>query len=386
MGGFGQSPMWSLGFRPFYLLGAAFAVLSLPLWLAAYTGTGDLPARASMAWHAHEMVFGFAAAIITGFLFTAVRSWTGQPTPAGAVLAGLAALWLLARILQFTGPMTLAAVVDVLFLPAVGVAIALPILRSRNARNYKVLVIVAVLALLNLCQHLAGGGAIPMHHGRTALLAALDVIAILMAVMGGRVIPAFTGNAVPGARLQRVATVEWAALGSMVLLLVAGLARHELALPAGAWAGLAAFCALAHAVRLWLWHPLQTRHNALLWMLPAGYVWIVIAYALRAAGDWDLAPPILAVHALTVGAMGSLMMAMMMRSTLGHSGRPLQAGPWDIAAFLAVQGAAIVRVFGALALPSHYVVTVVISGVLWSAAFALFLLRYGPLLVRPREG
>lgn len=386
MSGFGAAPLWSMGFRPFYLLGAAFAVLSLPLWIAAYTGAVDLPAGVTLAWHAHEMLFGFAAAIITGFLFTAVRNWTGQPTPTGATLAGIAALWLAARVLHFTGPVTLAALADVLFLPVVGLAIAVPIVRSGNSRNYKVLAIIVALALLNLCQHLAAGGGIPVAHGRTAMLATLDVIAILMAIMGGRVIPAFIGNAVPGARLQRVAIVEWIALGSMVLLLVLGLARGMLPLPAGVWAGFASICALAHGVRLWLWHPLQARGNALLWMLPAGYAWIVVAFGLRAAAEWGSVMPILAVHALTVGAMGSLMIAMMMRSTLGHSGRPLQAGPWELAAFLAVQAAAIVRVFGALAFPARYMDTVVISGVLWSVAFALFLLRYGPLLVRPREG
>lgn len=374
-----------MGFRPFYLLGAAFAALSLPLWIASYLGQGNLAGHVHMQWHAHEMLFGFAPAIITGFLFTAVRSWTGQPTPTGVVLAALAALWVLARILLLTGPVSLAALVDVLFLPAVGVAIAVPILRSRNARNYKVLGIVAVMALLNLCQHLAGGGAIPVQHGRTALYAALDVIAILMAVMAGRVIPAFTGNAVPGARLQRSAAVEWAALGSMVLLLLLGLARDALSLPPAVWGGLAAFCAVAHGVRLWLWHPLQTRGNALLWMLPAGYAWIIVAYAVRAAAEAGLVMPILAVHALTVGAMGSLMLAMMMRSTLGHSGRPLAAGTPELAVFVVVQAAAAARVFGAMAFPAQYLTTVAVSGALWSAAFALFLLRYWPMLTRVRE-
>lgn len=376
--------LWSLGYRPFYLLGAAFAALSLPLWIGAWLGHGNLAGHVHMQWHAHEMLFGFAPAIMTGFLFTAVRNWTGLPTPAGAALAALAALWVLARILNLTGPMAAAGLADVLFLPAVGLAIAVPIVRSRNVRNYKLLGIVAVLALLNLCQHLAGGGVIPAQHGRTAMFAALDVIAIMMAVMAGRVIPAFTGNAVPGARLVRNVAVEWVALGSMVLLLVLGVVRNEPALPVAASTGLAAICAVAHAVRLWLWYPWQTRHNPLLWMLPVAYAWIPLAYALRAAAERGWVMPILAVHALTVGAMGSLMIAMMMRSTLGHSGRPLVAGTREVTAFLLVQAAAVVRVFGAMALPAQYTATVVVSGALWSAAFALFLLCFWPQLTRPR--
>lgn len=385
-GGLSSAPLWSLGYRPFYLLAAVFAVLALPLWIAAYLGAGTISGGVTVAWHSHEMLFGFAPAVITGFLFTAVRNWTGLATPSGTALAGLAALWLLARLTALTGPAILAQIVDTLFLPAVGIAIAMPIWRSRNTRNYKVLGIVAVLAVLDFVYQAAQSGVLPAASARTALLAALDVIAILMAVMGGRVIPAFTANAVPGARLQRVAIVEWAALGSMAILALTGLARDALMLPAAAWAGLAALCAVAHVVRLLLWHPWQTRGNALLWMLPSAYAWIPLAYAVRACAEAGTVSPILATHSLSIGAMGGLMIAMMMRSALGHSGRPLVAGPWELAAFLLVQASAAVRVLGGIFWPGNYLLSVQGAGALWSLAFVVFLFRYWPMLTGAREG
>jgi uncharacterized protein involved in response to NO len=380
-----RAPLWSLGYRPFYLLAAAFAVFALPLWVAAWLGIGGPGMRLTVAWHSHEMLFGFASAVMAGFLFTAVRNWTGLPTPTGVTLAGLAALWVVARVLAVTGPDAPAHLLDAVFLPAVGVAIAIPVWRSRNVRNYKVLAIIAVLAALDILYQLAHGGVLPAPLARTALVTAIDVVAILMAVMGGRVIPAFTANAIPGARLQRVAIVEWSALGSIVLLAAADLLRPGLALPDHAWAGLAAFCALAHLVRVLLWHPWQTRGNVLLWMLPAAYAWIPAAYAIRACAESGWVSPILATHALTIGAMGSLMIAMMMRSALGHSGRPLAAGPWELTAFLLVQLSAAVRVGGGMILPGQYLVSVPMAAVLWSAAFGIFLFRYWPLLTRPRE-
>jgi uncharacterized protein involved in response to NO len=375
-----DAPLWSMGFRPFYLLAALFAAIAVPVWLAAYHGHVGL----DVTWHAREMLFGFAPAVLAGFLFTAVRNWTGLPTPAGAVLVGLAALWLLARLLLFGGLAVPGAVADALFLPAVGLAIAVPLFRSGNRRNYKVLAIVAALALLDLAAHLARLGVLPAAAQRAAVLGALDLFAILMAVMAGRVIPAFIGNAIPGARLRRVPVVEWLAFGTLVILFVAGLLRPWLALPAAFRVGFAAACAVAHAVRLAFWYPWQTRGNALLWMLPAAYAWIPFAFALRACAEAGVIAPVLATHALTIGAMGSLMLAMMMRSALGHTGRPLVAGPWELTAYLLVQAAALVRVFGGMAWQPGYSATLTAAGVLWSAAFGVFLCRFLPLLSRPR--
>ncbi len=380
-----RAPLLSLGFRPFYLLAALFALLAVPLWVIFWLGAvAPGTYLAGMAWHGHEMVFGFAAAVITGFLLTAVRNWTSLPTPTGVMLAGLALLWLLARVLMLTGPGVIAAIIDVAMLPALGVAVGVPIWRSRNTRNYKILLLLAALMVLNVLFHLAHLNVVSAALERTALMGALDLIAILIAVVGGRVIPAFTENALPALRLQRVMAVETVAVGALVFVFVAGLLRPWFALPGIAWVALLALAAAAHFARLLLWQPLKTRRNPLLWMLPAAYAWMPVALMLRALAEAGKISPIAATHALTIGAMGSLMVAMMMRSALGHTGRPLAAGPIELAAFLLVQLAAMVRVFAGILWPESYQLTVMASGVLWSLALALFLARYAPMLVRAR--
>ncbi len=383
--GFAGHTVLALGFRPFYLLAGVFAATALPLWVALYLGLvslGGYPFGA--AWHAHEMVFGFATAVIAGFLLTAVRNWTGQQTPTGAPLAALAALWVLARVLALTGPVNVAALVDVAFLPVLGMTIAIPIWRSRNLRNFKILAVLAVIALANVLYHLAHLNRLPAGLMRPAITAALDVITLLIAIVGGRVIPAFTANAISAAQPRRIRSLEAASFGSLVLILVAGVLRIWYPLPIWAWLVLFTTAALAHALRLLLWKPLSTRRDALLWMLHAAYAWIPITMALRACAQVVAIPPATVFHALTVGGMSGLMVAMMMRSALGHTGRTLAAGPAEIAVFALVQAAAIGRVLAGFIQPEFYQGAVVGSGLLWSLAFSVFLFRYWTILTGPR--
>ena len=161
--------LFSLGFRPFYLLAAIFAVLSVPTWMLFFFGGVQAGGYLrGVAWHSHEMIFGFAPAVIAGFLLTAVRNWTGQPTPTGAPLLGLVLLWVLARLLMLTGPESLAVLIDILFLPALAIAVAVPIWRSRNVRNYKILAILVMLTLANVWYHLANVGILPSGYTRVA--------------------------------------------------------------------------------------------------------------------------------------------------------------------------------------------------------------------------
>jgi uncharacterized protein involved in response to NO len=383
--GLARRPILALGFRPFYLLAGLFAIIAVPLWIASYMGFAPLDQhRIGMAWHGHEMAFGFASAVIAGFLLTAVHNWTGQPTPTGAPLAALAALWVLGRVLTLTGPTHLATLVDIAFLPALGVTIAIPIWRSRNVRNFKILLVLAALTVANILYYLAYWNMLPAGLMRVAITAALDVITLLMAIIGGRVIPAFTSNAIAAARPRRIRSVEVFAFGGLVLILAAGILGIWYPLPAWAWLVLLATAALAHAVRLLCWDPLSTRRNALLWMLHAAYAWIPITLALRACAQVIAIPPGAAFHALTVGGMSGLMVAMMMRTALGHTGRTLAAGSAEIAAFVLVQLAAIGRVGAGFIRPEFYQAAVVGSGMLWSLAFVVFLFRYWPILTRPR--
>jgi len=368
-----------MGFRPFYLLAAAFAATAVPLWRF---GT-DLPLPGpgylvGTAWHAHEMVFGFAAAVLAGFLLTAARTWTGRAMPAGASLAALAGLWAAGRVLAATGPALPAAAIDCLFLPCVAVAVAVRVLRARNWRNLKVVAVVVLLAAANLLFHLEYAGLWAPPWMSRAALVALDLFALLVALIAGRVIPVFTANAVPSARPRRNRGVDLAAFGSLAVLAVAG--------PGGPWlAAVAAAGAVAHGVRLRLWDPLATVREPLLWVLPLSYGWLVVSLALRALWLAGVGiPAVSSLHALGVGVMGGLILGMMTRSARGHTSRELKAGPADTAAFVLVHLAAVLRVIGSLLGPEAGALAVDGAALLWSAAFAVFLVAYWPVLTRPR--
>ena len=378
-------PLLALGFRPFYLLATIFAIVAVPHWVSSFLGaaqTGNY--LHGLAWHSHEMIFGFAPAVIAGFLLTAVRNWTGQPTPTGVPLAALVLLWVVARVLMQTGPADAAAVTDILFLPALGIAVAIPIWRSRNKRNYKVLAVLAVLTMANVAYHLASLDLIPPGYARVSMTAALDVVAILIAIVGGRVIPAFIGNAVKDSNPRHIRSVEVVSVGALIVILIIGVLAPWIPVSDNVWFLLLVIAAVGQLVRLLLWQPLRALGNPLLWMLPASYAWLPISLALRALELQSIVPSGAAIHAFTVGAVTSLMIAMMTRSALGHSGRQLIAGPAEIAAFVLLQFSAIVRVLAAPILPGAYREAMVVAGVLWTLAFIVFLIRYCSILTRPR--
>lgn len=380
------SHLFSIGFRPFYLAGALFATVAVPVWYAAFAGWLPLsPALPGPVWHGHEMVFGFAPAVIVGFLFTAARNWTGHPTPEGALLAVLVGWWLLARVLMATGPAGPAALVDAAFPAAAAAALAVPLWRARNLRNAFVVPLLLIIAALSAAHHGAYGGWLEGVWALRAPTAALDLVALLLAVMGGRIIPAFSANAVPGLVPRRWPAVEALALGLLglvALLDMTGTAGRS-SMSAMRW--LLAAAAAAHLIRLLGWKPWATRHNVLLLVLPLSYLWLPAHLLLRA---WfDTAPGLmspLALHALTVGAMSGLMLAMMTRSALGHTGRPLEAGPWETFMFAAIHLAALCRVVGPLVWPAPYQFWVGASAALWALAFGAFAVRYAPLVSGPR--
>ena len=354
----------ALGFRPFYILAGAYAALAVPLWAAQYAGW--LPG-ASMLWHAHEMIFGFAFAVIAGFLLTAVRAWTGRATPSGAALAALAGLWLLARLLAFFS-LPMAAMANGLFALALAVGIGRPLVASGNRRNWFFIALVLALGAASFAF---------LRFPAAGLALGLDVVLFVMAVMGGRVIPAFTNNAIPGAGARRQMVLEYGALGALLLIFF----LDALQLPV---ATVALLAAVLHAARLALWSPLKTLGRPILWILHLSYAWIAVHLALRGLAGFGVVPPLLATHALTVGAIGGLTLGMMTRTARGHTGRPLAPGAWEVTAYALVHLAALVRVFGPLVLPGAYVSLVVASGALWFGAFSIFTAVYLPILSRPR--
>jgi len=353
----------ALGFRPFYLLAGTYAALAVPLWALQYAGWLS---GANALWHAHEMLFGYAFAVIAGFLLTAVRAWTARPTPSGAPLAAIAGLWLAARVLALHSLLA-SSILDALFAAAVAWGIGRPIVASGKRNWYFILFVLALGAASVAFQA----------YPQIALAAGLDVVLLVIAIMGGRVIPSFTNNAVMGAGARRNRWIEHGALGSILLLT----AFDVLQLPA--WP-IALAAALLHAARLALWAPLATRGRPILWILHLSYAWVVVHLVLRALAGFDLVGASLATHALTIGTIGGLTLGMMTRTARGHTARPLKVGPWEVAVYVLVHLAAAVRVFLPFLFPQAYVALIVLSAALWSAAFAVFTLAYIPILTRPR--
>ena len=372
--------LWNLGFRPFYLLAGLFATVSVALWTAqtaGWPGIGTL--TIGPLWHAHEMLFGYAFAVIVGFLFTAVHAWTNHSTPTGATLAAIAILWVAARVLVLTPYSLAAAAFDAAFALAAATGIAMPLLRSRNYRNYFFILLLLGLGIANLAFHLGMAGIVDIPL-RLGLQAGLDIVLLIMVIMAGRVIPMFTMNGVPGASCTRWPPIERLAPASVVALLAA----DSFSAPAQIIATVAAVAAIVNCLRLGLWRPWRTLHAPIVWILHIAYAWIVLALALRALANLGLAPTSIATHALTVGAIGSLTLGMMTRTARGHTGRTLQSGRADVFCFITIQLAGAARVLVPLSFPSLHVQAIIASGLLWSGAFATFTIAYWPVLSQPR--
>ena len=238
--------LWNLGFRPFYLLASTFAALSVVLWVCQYAGYLPATYVRTPAWHGHEMLYGYTMAVVSGFLLTAVRNWTAKPTPAGASLIALAALWVAGRVLVLTPFTTAAAIVNAAFPVAVAIGIGIPIVQSRNRRNYFFIALLLLLGVAVLAFHLAHLGTL-MWPERASLQVGLDVVLFIMAVMGGRVIPMFTNNGIPGVRATRRPVIEKLALGGVLVILGADLLQASPVVIAA----LALVTALVHAARLY---------------------------------------------------------------------------------------------------------------------------------------
>lgn len=374
----GGFALWALGFRPFYLLAAAFAALAMLAWLFVLTGRLEMPMPA-VWWHAHEMLFGFAAAVIVGFLFTAGRNWTGLDTPTGVPLALLALLWLLGRVGMAFGGGLVTAVLDTAFLVAAAAAIARVLWKAGSRRNYFVVGILSLLAGANIAFHLGRFGALAVDPLQ-ALHFALGVIVLLETVIGGRVIPSFTASALKGVRQWQSQPWNYASVAATGLALMAWAL-----LPAARWPAVLSLLAFALQVPRCLgWNPWATRGAPLLWILHLAHLWIPVGLLLLAAAQLGWLPRSAGVHALTIGATGGLIIGMITRTALGHTGRMIIVGRVEVAAYALVQVAAVVRVLTVAAIPVAATAGIHIAATLWALAFLLYLWRYLPWLLRPR--
>ena len=378
-------PVIRLGFRPFFLLGALWAVLAIALWLAALSGAVSIGAPyGALAWHAHEMIYGFSAAILTGFLLTAVPGWTMQPKLAAGGLAALAALWVAGRLVMasadIVGP-TVAAAVDLLFLLLVLARTASQIVASRNWRNLPIAVAPAVLLGGNLLFHLGAAGFVQTSSIENRL--GIAVYVFLVAAIGGRIIPTFTRNwlkkraaagAMPPGASRFDAVVVLVTLATLVLWVAA---------PEGPVLAVAAtVAACGHLVRLLRWKGWRTGSEPLVWILHVAYGWMPVSFGLVAAAAYDpvTVPASAAVHALTAGVVMTMMFAIMTRATLGHTGRPLTADRWTTAAYVMIVAAGSCRILAAFTVPL-YGGLLTLSGLFWVAAFSTYLAVYGPKLL-----
>jgi uncharacterized protein involved in response to NO len=373
-------PLLRLGFRPFYLGAALFATLAVPLWVAVFLGHAQLELGvAPMLWHAHEMLFGFAIAVIVGFLLTAGQAWTGLPTPRGAALGTLAALWLLARVTAVVAPYPVYALIDVLLLPAVAAIFGSVLLRSRNMRNLPLAGILALLALANLCFHLAALGTVrlsplqPLH-------AALGLIVLIECVIAGRVIPNFTANATPGLRITPHPRLGMGSLAVTGLALAAWVFA-----PASPVSGVALVAAgLLQWLRQSHWGAGATLRRPILWILHVSYAWIGFGLVLLGLAAFGVVSGSAGLHALAVGATGGLILGMITRTARGHTGRPLRTGRAETLAYALVLGAAVARVVLPLVAPQALAAWLGLAAAGWSAAFAIYLWVYTPWLLRAR--
>lgn len=381
-------PLWGRAFRPFFLGVGVYGFAVVLLWLAIWRG--GLPAPRWLPpiwWHGHEMLFGLVAAAIAGFLLTAAPVWTGRPALAGRPLAALFALWVAGRAVMLAAgalPAAAVAAVDASFLPLVAAVLVRTLWRTGQLRNYGVAVLVSVLALANLAVHAEALG-LTAGSAQRALRFTADLVVVLIVVIGGRITPGFTTNALLRLGIEaRAVSRPWLdrlAVAAVALVAVAGLLA-----PRGAATGtLAAAAALLVAARMAGWQTHRTGRDPLVWSLHAGMAWVVLGLALVAASDLGAGvPATVGLHALTAGAMGTMILAVVTRVGLGHTGRPLVLPRGATGIYALVHAGALARVASGLAPAAAQMPLLVGGGVLWAAAFGLFAVLYAPILTRPR--
>lgn len=380
--------LFTYGFRPFFLLGAIWVPIAL-LTLFAGLAWGRWPDSTLLIlpWHGHEMLFGFVLSAIAGFLLTAVPTWTGTRALSGMPLAGLALLWVAGRVVMhpvarlYSSP---AAVVELLFVPALMATLSVPLVRTRNLRNYPFLVLLALLFGADLLFHARQLGWFGAPSFDPLRLAA-NVVMLMMVVVGGRIIPAFTRNALIGSgrssSIRATPRLETVSLAAVVAVVIGDLVVPETKVAGG----LAALAAVLIFMRLASWEGIRTLRMPIVFVLHVGYAWLVVALGLKAA--FLLGPVTWAanwLHALTAGAFGTMILAVTTRVALGHTGRPLIVRPAIIVAYVLVILGAALRVWGSFVLPLEYLHVIVCSMLLWSTSYLLFLVVYLPILLGPR--
>lgn len=380
-----SAPLLRGGFRPFFFGAAAWAIVAIGLWMWAFeVGVPMLGALDPLAWHKHEMLFGFVGAAVSGFALTAVPNWTGRLPIAGGPLAILAFWWLSARLLPFIlpgMPVPVIAILDGGFYIALALLIVREIIQAKN-RNVPIAAIIALFGLANITDY---AGILGMVEYGLGFDAGLALVTALLSLIGGRIVPSFTRNWMQkeqiGGRFPTQADrFDLLAIGVTAIALFSWIVTD----PNFATGLALIFASVLQLLRLFRWRGWRTLGSPIVFILHLSYLWIPLGLFLL--GLASLEPAVVrsaGIHALTVGAMASMILAVMTRATLGHTGRALRANSFAIGCYLTIQLAALARVFATLT-PEHYLQLIHAAGALWIMAFALFLINFGPILFRPR--
>ncbi len=381
-----KMPLLTAGFRPLFLAAGIWSVIALGVWIAMLSGVFALPSRFDpLSWHIHEMMYGFVTAAIGGFLLTSIANWTGQPPVAGGVLVMLSLLWIAGRAVCLVSAWFapwVGVAVDLAFPAALMLVVLRELIAARNRRNYTLLAPLVLLVIADLLMHLTAlGVAIPIGLGWRL---AMFCIVVLLSVIAGRIVPAFTRNRLAAhGKTRRPAEMGWfdrVALGVLhASLLCWVFATESVLVGAALVAG-----GVLHLWRLARWEGHATVREPLLLILHIGYLWLGAGTALLGLSTLsDAVPAAAGIHALTSGAFGTMILAVMTRATLGHTGRALHADGATMAVYVLVTLAALLRVVAAW--PGVWTMALLeTAAAAWVAAFALFVAHYGPMLVRPR--
>lgn len=378
--------LFSYTFRPFFLIAGAWAVLAIVRWMLILNGLASPPFGTNpVYWHAHEMIVGFALAVVAGFVLSAVATWTGRPAVSGLAVVWLVLTWLLGRIaVYYTGaiPVLETAMLDMLFPLTLCFFVAREVFGARNKRNYKVVAITIVLAAVNLLYHLGVAGFI-QGADYIAIYLMIHGVILLVALIGGRVVPAFTANWLRGQGVEKLPRNNLP-IDRMAIALTILVGLAVIFFPDRATVGyLAMSAALLHAVRVAQWRGLQTTRNPLLFVMHVAYWWLPIGYAMMSLASFGWAfTPTAALHALAMGGIGGMIIAMITRVPLGHTGRALHASRLTVATYVVLMLSVVVRVLSPWNM-ENYLTILNFAAAGWCLAFAIFLWVYWPVLTQP---
>lgn len=375
-------PFLGRGFRPFFLLGAIYSALNLLVWGGFYMGHVVPPDIFfdPISWHAHEMIYGFAMAIISGFLLTAVANWTGGAPARQIHLLGLCLIWFAGRVVMNFSlglPDIIILIVENSFIPVLALSLSIPLLKSWNTRNFAFLGLLTLLFICDLFFFIT--------ESRTPLYAAVMVIITIISLVGGRIIPAFTVAAIRRRGVKVFQTpqnkIDLMALLSLVLtvLIILFWEKEGIIL-----AVVSIFSALVHLFRMRVYHTFKILNDPMVWILHIGYIWVVAGLFLLGLSSLGIIPISIALHALTAGAIGSMTIGMMCRVSLGHTGRDLVANKLTVMMFVMMQASIVIRVVLPLIFTEYINLWIISSACLWSLCFVFFVFTYALILWRPR--